>query len=79
MKTSILSLVGQFGNFVFSVFTLAENILPASGHLVASAAFSGKSDTKSIGHHSFVRDDTRIGQRRGRGSCHYLKSMLHKL
>ena len=29
VKTSILSLVGQFGNFVFSVFTLhvAENIL----------------------------------------------------
>ena len=50
-----------------------------SGHLVASAPFSEKSDTKSIGHHQFVRDGTLTGQRRGRGSCHYLKIILHRL
>ena len=46
---------------------------------MASAPFSGKSDTKSIGQRPFVRDDTFIGQRRGRGLRHIWKFILHRL
>ena len=48
---------------------------------MASAPFSEKSDTKSIGQRPFVRvrDDTFIGQRRGRGLRHIWKFILHRL
>ena len=53
VKTSILSLVGQFGNFVFSVFTLAENIFQVSGSVptacvLRSTALAGHEVSRTV-------------------------------
>ena len=49
------------------------------GHFVASAPFSEKSDTKSIGQRPFVRDDTFFWPEAGERVRHIWKCILHRL